>query len=80
LPAATFALTTVQPNGFTGILSLSTMTINSGATVSTALEEVTGTTAGTFTITVKAANGIYSGQAQGVANVMAYPNPKIRPL
>jgi hypothetical protein len=57
----TFTLSSVQPSGFTGKLSTSSLTIASGATATATLAENASRTSGTYLVTVSAVSGTYKG-------------------
>ncbi|MDP9055013.1 MAG: hypothetical protein M3N93_12050 [Acidobacteriota bacterium] len=74
--AATFTLSAVQPSGLTGRFSASALTIPPGATATATLTEAANSP-GSFSVTVTAANGTYSGKAVGSLTVSASPITKI---
>jgi M6 family metalloprotease-like protein len=72
-PAATFALAETRPTGFSGKLSVQSLTINSGASSTATLTETAGKSAGTFGIAISATNGSYTGSASTTAAVTLTP-------
>jgi M6 family metalloprotease-like protein len=78
--ASTFNLSAVQPTGFTGQFSVSSLTVASGATGTATLTEVVSKTTGSYSVTVTATSGTYAASAVGTATVSASASAKIRTL
>jgi len=68
---ATFNLTAVQPTGFTGTFSASSLSIASGATGTATLTEAVSKTAGSYSVTVSATSGTDTASAVGTATISA---------
>ena len=72
--ATNFTLSSTQPSGFSGTLSSTSLAISPGGTGTAVLSETAGRTAGTYTLSVNAVNGSYSGTGKATVTVTGNGN------
>jgi hypothetical protein len=68
-PAPTWKLSSAQPASLSGQLSVTSLTVNSGADATATLKETSGKVAGKFSVSVTATSAIYAGSANATVVV-----------